>query len=62
MRSWRTVAYAFLIEMLLKGKWEPEIGTRRYAHALEIAQRYPVARAKVRIIRCHDEEVLWKNY
>lgn len=60
--SWRTVEYAFLIEMFYKGKWEAEIGTRRYAHALEIAQVYPAGRTKVRIIRCYDGEVLWKNY
>ncbi len=61
MNSYRTVEYAFMIEMLVKGKWENEVGTRKRTQAMEVVGLYP-AHCKLRILRCHDGEIIWQSH
>lgn len=61
MNSWRTVEYAFMIDMCIRGRWEHEVGTRKFSQAMEVVGLYG-PKYKLRVVRCHDGEILWSSH
>lgn len=61
MNSWRTVEYAFMIDLWVRGRWEHEVGTRKLTQAMEVVTLYRPTQ-RLQIVRCHDGAILWSSH